>query len=137
MQRLGAVGDGGFQGVDDGERVVAVDGFDERGGVIPRFAGALGEQVGHLGVEAFDVGDQVDGVSPGVGLFAAAGADELGDERGQDAQGVFVADQVEQLEGFVHKVEHVADVGVGAVGGGGEEQLGDFVQRSVVVDGSE
>ena len=71
---------------------------------------------------------------PGVLFFAAAGGHQLVNNRRQHVFRMLPADQVQQLERLVGEVEQVPSPGVEAVGGGGEDQVGQFGRRCAVVD---
>ena len=69
--------------------------------------------------------NEIDRMAPGGRLLRASGAREMLDHRGQYSGCVRPADQIQELEGLVDEVQCVAAVGKHAVGGGGEQHLGE------------
>ena len=82
-------------------------------------------------------GDQIDRLAPCRPFLGTAGFRHLADYARQHVGRMLPADEVETLEGLVDEVERVSAIGIGAVGLGRKEQIGECRRRGAAGDGGQ
>src|SRR5207249_2523353 len=104
------------QGINDVNGVVEEQAVSKLSLGRPRLAFALIDGGRELGVGVVAEVNQIEGMAPGAGFFAAAGAGQAAHCAGDNESSIFPADQVQSFEGLVNEIEGMAAVGVVAVG---------------------
>ena len=126
---LGPLANGVLERLNRDVGIVAEEGLSEifrfAPGLVPSCLDQAGEPIERFSQQ----GHQIDGMSPGIALFAAHRGAQRSDQGRQNSAGVFPTNPIQQFESFVGEVHHMAVFQVEMIGCGCDDDVSQLGVR--------